>query len=969
MRLKAFESILLVPCHKKSRIPKRINIPFCPITCFIIQTKMSTLATDKMPIADQTGASKIASQPSSGDDKEDGSSDPVPAQGPVAMISTRNLIVSRENSVSLKVGGGDRNINVAGSDDDDDDVKKRRRRSSLLRRSLSSSCLNKPSQGGRPLIAPAPELLAEAALEDKKKKTRNISIIKAELANIDFSNFDEGDEDDNNDISTSEQSNKKILTEDSDTVAKGDEIATLSTASVKKSNLEQEPVVDEKEKEVDGLGELQSMSKVKWSASERDDNDSVTSSGTGASRRGMLKRAGSYASRGTVSIHHVVNPLDVTVKVVKSKNPGPDGKFFDIYELLPNHTGNNRVGVMVDLQIDMFLTQVEQEKKQQAFIQTSETPLSKGGTTLRNSKKLDSRTKRITNRVCQEVVRTVQEYWQGRFLVQVEEDGDIGYKLLMHHEALQAVFDIFQQVAEADNRNREVDLPKQSQSALPTTTPVISNKPATILNTSVTSTTSYGSSTRSRSPSDSSLSIVTYGGHDDGMSVTSHTTKNTIKSSSNSIRSVVPPEFPEGEDVHKSALASLQRRKMRQYATTKISNLVTGRGLIQKDATFPANQPTALSDMSADRNTKKVPRQKSAPVGGSDATFSSLPTTVAQPSNQRQRSSSSGLIGSNEKQEAGSNLAANEEDRGESTMARRKSEQPMMMQAAVRRSLARNQLQGIHEDGAFDADSTNSERLQTQSLPDKKIVTSDFRRSSTSAAALDLSCPEVKDAFNSVEDEDLEPYQTAHQPHEMSAALQQFQELFSSNVPAGLHDQPGQQQLQPNFQGGTLASVPPYGFESNNQIQIGGIPITNPSDAVTAAFLLQNENMLLQQQLQQQQQLLQHRQVFNQSLTGSANASQFHPYGSRVGSGLYQGGDDYGGYDNTRAQAGVAAGAAATTASSIRFEEPSQMHRRRQSSIMGRRSTRLSEFSQAMIQDLLNRLHESGELNDDDDYY
>jgi hypothetical protein len=844
-------------------------------------------------------------------------------------VQEKNAFVARKARIIPRAEVVKQQDNVVAIDDDDD--KKRRRRSSLLRRSLSSSCLNKPSQGGRPITAPTPELLQAAALEDKKKKTRNYSIVKSDFSYL--SNFDEGDECDEvaNDISLSERSKKATDNENYDN-------PTPSEASKESKSLVGK---DATELVDDSLGEEQLKSKLNSSASEKhcsDDSDSVTtatSSATGSSLRSLFKRGGSYSSRGTASIHHVVNPLDVTVKLVKSKNPGI-GEPFDAYELLPNHTGNNRVDVMVSLQCDAFINQVEQDSKKQLFIQQTEM--------LNNSSSINRCTKRITNRVCQEVVHTVQEYWQGHFFVQVEQDGVIGYKKLSQKEALQAVYDIFQQAINPPEKNDAED--DKIQSELPATSYPTSNKAAPALGATVNSLVSSTSTSRVRSPSDASVSMGITAGHDDSMSLASQNTKNTNKTSGKLVRTAIAPVVPENEDVHKSALASLQRRKQRQYATSKISNLVTGRGLIQQKPDLTANHPRNLSDITVESNTKRIPRQQSAPItmasDSSLASSSSLPTTFEE---ARNRNRTSGALNASQNAPEGEsevNMAL------PSVKTRRKSEQPMMMQAAVRRSLGINQLKGINEDGEFDGNGMLADTVQKLGSLDK--TQSELRRSSSSAVAVDIS---VLKAIESTDEIDLEPFQTAHKPHEMSAALQQFQELFSTTDATGLL----QQQVH-QYEPSNAGSAQSYGFDSNIQAKINNL-IENPNDALTAAYLLQNENMLLQQQLQQQQQqhqLLQSRQLFTYNPDNTVSESQYQPYNPLAGNVMYQSDGIY----NTNQM---------PFPSIVQCDESNQSAGIRRSSTIARRSSRLSEFSHVMIQELVTRLNENQDLNDDDERY
>jgi len=253
-------------------------------------------------------------------------------------------------------------------------------------------------------------------------------------------------------------------------------------------------------------------------------NISTTSNNNNSSRPVLLQRANSWSmsetSRETIC---TANPLDVIVTTTASSNPSSAS-----YQLIPNHTGNNRLAVMIQLQLPKY-------------------------TALSNSL-------REQQNMCREIVETVRRHYSGRFLVEaptmVGTNNDVGFLrssgsstgVTTEHEyhaltdqqaaaAVQALFRAEQQISGNDEQQSPTDVSavKQQQQRPSVVKKQVIQQLQNIPTTLVAATASQNDTSDSNE-------------------------------GNNSVTSV--------SDIHKVAIQSLQQRKKRQTTNTKISKLV-----------------------------------------------------------------------------------------------------------------------------------------------------------------------------------------------------------------------------------------------------------------------------------------------------------------------------------------------------------------------------------------------------------
>ena len=276
------------------------------------------------------------------------------------------------------------------------------------------------------------------------------------------------------------------------------------------------------------------------------------------------RRAGSWdaaTQRKHQSVHTAANPLDVIFhrKRRQAKLTGRSGTeapfnsaanaFFQ-YEFVPSHTGNNRMGVLINLHMEQY---------QQALLANSSQRCEK---------------------ICLDLIRTVAENWEGRFLFECENtsktkdgsrasDDSVGYLLLTEADAVNALQCIFEETTKAPGQAVEPasQLPSFDASAWE---PEPFHQAAPKANTSSKDTTGYVSSSASVT---SATDMSTTSAMSNTSSIRSSRTRSSF-TTSNSILNAFSPE--ERKDIHKSAIASLKQRKKRADVSSKISNLVRG---------------------------------------------------------------------------------------------------------------------------------------------------------------------------------------------------------------------------------------------------------------------------------------------------------------------------------------------------------------------------------------------------------
>jgi hypothetical protein len=251
----------------------------------------------------------------------------------------------------------------------------------------------------------------------------------------------------------------------------------------------------------------------------------TSSGGSSITRRPTFERSPSW-SEGMdelVTVVHTANALDVIFK--KSVAAARDQ-----YQLVPSHhTGNNRLLVMVQLRLPKFLLlNLESDR-------------------IENTKSL-----------CMELVTAVKDNYNGRFLVEPEEDKDY-FILLTDDRAAKAIHCLFQFEAELESSECG-------------TTASIGNYPTTTLEpnslAAADEISSQGSliQNKNRTPSLIKREAMQQ----------LHQLSTSLNDfiSSNPDNEIEPGHKTSEGDIHKFALESLQKRKKRQGLTSKISRMV-----------------------------------------------------------------------------------------------------------------------------------------------------------------------------------------------------------------------------------------------------------------------------------------------------------------------------------------------------------------------------------------------------------
>ena len=118
----------------------------------------------------------------------------------------------------------------------------------------------------------------------------------------------------------------------------------------------------------------------------------------------MLQRSGSWCANNDDKQHVVqtANALDVILRIDPSTLS---------YSLVPNHTGNNRIGVMIQMQTSKYVALRESQ-----------------GTAIS---------------VCRDLVDMVKDNYCGKFLVQVNNGQDDDYRCLTDEQAISALDSVF----------------------------------------------------------------------------------------------------------------------------------------------------------------------------------------------------------------------------------------------------------------------------------------------------------------------------------------------------------------------------------------------------------------------------------------------------------------------------------------------------------------------------------------------
>jgi hypothetical protein len=235
--------------------------------------------------------------------------------------------------------------------------------------------------------------------------------------------------------------------------------------------------------------------------------------GSSGSSRPVLQRSGSWTApqRSPETVLCTANPLDV---------------IFDTdYQLIANHTGNNRFNVMIQVSMPRYENLV--------------------ATAIKSNNNNKSQIKQL----CRELIKTVQEHYHGRFLIEAvnkgrrdddNDDDDVAlqeYWCLSEEKTLAAVEALFRNEHEAKRQVKQPPPHVKEQiieqlSNIPTTLNAIGSVPLTA--------------------SSSDMSVAS----------------GDVSHTSGSISTLATT------DIHKSAVESLQKRKKRQGLTSKISNLV-----------------------------------------------------------------------------------------------------------------------------------------------------------------------------------------------------------------------------------------------------------------------------------------------------------------------------------------------------------------------------------------------------------
>lgn len=773
--------------------------------------------------------------------------------------------------------------------DDDDDIKKRRRRSSLLRRSLSSNFVLGGSGSGR---RPSNNSIAAAARDDLKKKSRSLR---------DLSELDSEDTDDDDEDGEKESTDQK-----------------LEASSLRSHRFERKNRPDSTHRQPVRGSRQPILQKQYQTKPNQDDEESHNI----RQRRPVVQRSGSFTSRTSETIHTVVNPLDVILQLHRIRD-----NYF--YKLCPHHTGNNRVGVMVDLQLSSFIKlQIDNLTKE-----TAENNNNKDGNK--------------SNRICEEIVRTVEEHWQGRFLLQVEEQGVIGYTLLTKIEASQAVYDIFQETIDAAAKEAS-----KNKSTIEEIIDLTDNNEVVSSKTTGTTTTKATTVNTVLQPKKSVLktTVRSTTGNEDNISVTSSIISNiepiSLKPSNAALTgsgkstasSSIFPVYGEQTDVHKSALASLQRRKRRQYATTKISNLVTGRGLIPLKKT---DDMSISSSISGGDGVKRDDR--------SVTSFSSLPTEFNRENATRSYSEAIEYHpGNNDNDQFGRNL--NRYERGELHINPGPMYPPMG-------PLGKNNNRSVSDSEVLHQNRVR-ENLNYQIMNHQGSIyankTTDMRRASSSTVTIGGAI--LFSILDEAHEEDFEPFPAEQQPHEISESLQEFQEMFSQ-MPSPYN--PNNNLNNNNYHQNQNATMPavrssPYEMTTSNGYNYDDVNYGNNNNYGQNASdgNAYDPSSFAQQDYVQQQDISAHSHVnaygINQTIDELNPIDEPNP----IDDNLYHEEQD-----------------AFREMSSVRFQDPAgtsnndNMRRASAMDFANRRSTRLSNFSQNMIQDLLFQLSSSGQIN------
>jgi hypothetical protein len=411
-----------------------------------------------------------------------------------------------------------RSSSISSSNMNDDEKKKRRRRSSLLRRSLSSGNM----------------------LEDQKKRVdMRKSVLISTLQQYDIDE-EENDEDENeegeddffnhtNDATYDTIGSLPLSNPDDTSSSQQTESRILKTSTAKSPALRRNTMTS-------GGGGSSSHSRSSAnsniSAARRSSMASAgirrssmvagsniyPSGSSNSSLRPVLHRSGSWTApqRSPETVLCTANPLDV---------------IFDTdYQFIANHTGNNRFSVMIQVSMPRY----------EHLVATAE--------------KSNNNNKSQIKQMCRELIKTVQEHYHGRFLIEavneerrrdVDNDDDDNDD----EEALQEYWCLSEEktVAAVEALVRNEHAAKQQVKQPP---PHVKEQIIEQLSNIPTTLNAIGSVAITGSSSD--------------MSVASGDVSHTSGSISNVSTA----------DIHKSAVESLQKRKKRQGLTSKISNLV-----------------------------------------------------------------------------------------------------------------------------------------------------------------------------------------------------------------------------------------------------------------------------------------------------------------------------------------------------------------------------------------------------------
>lgn len=401
----------------------------------------------------------------------------------------------------------------------EDDHPKRRRRSSLLRRSLSSGDV----------------------FSDQKKRFAVRQSILLHLQALDVSSSDNDNEEDDDDKDVDDSKN---VDDNKDDDGEEEESNGAESPIKIKDSREYETSTGQKFLTRDSSNEVM-MNTTKMM---RRASATAASSALTLNTPKMMRRA-SVASSVSSSTHGGLpkSPLKVILERSPSWSGGLDSECSivlaanaldvvlqqepgsQLYKLIPKHTGNNRVMVMVQLRLSKYLTLVPE----------------------RVAKLCPSTTAQVC-KLCMEMVEAVNVSYKGRFLVeQTKNDSDEteSYRLLTTEQAVAAIECIFQREAMVEQANAT------------TSTNVTVAAPGTV---KVNPTADDAMSVTSApvavplEPVVALMPLIPTTFSSDGK----HSTLNDSISSMG------------GANVHRAAIESLQKRKKRQGVNNKISQMV-----------------------------------------------------------------------------------------------------------------------------------------------------------------------------------------------------------------------------------------------------------------------------------------------------------------------------------------------------------------------------------------------------------